>query len=63
MFQEMQVCESKPSMHKPVLLFGTMYQRLDDQTCITAFVANNIMLLCVDRLWLVIHESDGGIHS
>ena len=37
--QEMQVCEIKPTMHKPVLLFGTVYQRLDDQTCITAFVA------------------------
>ena len=24
MFQEMQVCESKPTMHKPLLLYGTM---------------------------------------
>ena len=29
-FQKMQVCESKPTMHKPMLLFGTMHQRLDD---------------------------------
>ena len=37
MLQEMQVFESKLTMHKPVLL----YQRLDDQTCITACVAYN----------------------
>ena len=52
-FGEMQMCESKHTMHKPMVpvLFGTMYQRFDDLTCIMSFVA--YMVLCVDIYWLV----------
>ena len=36
--KRLQVCKSKPTMHKPMLLFGTTYQRFDDLTCIMSFV-------------------------